>query len=66
MKVEIKNKILEDVKSGSVVFDGDYWIVGQDCDENGYRTCIRLNDGYVDGFINCKCVRVVDAKVVIE
>ena len=62
---------IEDIVDGmAFLSDDEIWIATKEyfSDEQDYRyrRCVRLGDGYVDGFAPIKEVKLVNAKVVIE
>lgn len=64
-------RMIEDIDDGmAFLSDGEIWIATKEyySDEQDYRyrRCVRLWDGYVDGFSPPKEVKLVNAKVVIE
>ena len=64
-------RIIEDIIDGmAFLSEGEIWIATKEyySDEQDYRyrRCVRLGDGYVDGFAPIKEVKLINAKVVIE
>ena len=64
-------RIIEDVVDGmAFLSEGEIWIATKeyysDSEDFRYRRCVRLEDGYVDGFAPIREVKLVNAKVVIE
>ena len=75
MRIEKANdkdiRIIDDIVDGmAFLSEGDIWIATKEyySDEQDfrYRRCVRLCDGYVDGFAPIKEVKLVNAKVVVE
>ena len=65
------SRIIEEIVDGmAFLSDDEIWIATKEyfSDEQDYiyRRCVRLSDGYVDGFSPPKEVKLVNAKVVIE
>lgn len=64
-------RMINDIVDGmAFLSDDEIWIATKEyySDEQDfrYRRCVRLGDGYVDGFVPVKEVKLVSAKVVIE
>lgn len=64
-------RMLEDIVDGTAFLsEDDIWIATKeyfsDDQDYRYRRCVRLEDGYVDGFSPVMEVKLVKAKVVIE